>query len=59
VKNCVGCFSRRANLNFRFSEKATKVENEVEKLKEDSLDSIPSPSPLVKTQIIGWKVYSR
>ena len=34
-------FKESVNLNFRFSEKATKVENEVEKLKEDSLDSIP------------------
>ena len=29
----------------------------VEKIGEDSLDSIPSPSPSVKIQIIGGKVY--
>ena len=29
----------------------------VEKFYKDSLDSIPSPSPTVKIQIIGWKVY--
>ena len=27
----------------------------VEKIQEDSLDSIPSSSPSVKIQIIGWK----
>ena len=32
---------------------------EVEKILEDSLDSIPSPSPSVKIQIIGGKVYLR
>ena len=31
----------------------------VEKIFEDSLDSIPSPSPSVKIQIIGGKVYLR
>ena len=31
----------------------------VEKIYEDSLDLIPSPSPSVKIQIIGWKVYLR
>ena len=31
----------------------------VEKILEDSLDSIPSPSPSVKIQIIGGKVYLR
>ena len=31
----------------------------VEKIYEDSLDSIPSPSPSVKIQIIGGKVYLR
>jgi hypothetical protein len=29
----------------------------VEKIEEDRLDSIPSPSPSVKIQIIGGKVY--
>ena len=29
----------------------------VEKIQDDSLDSIPSLSPLVKIQIIGEKVY--
>ena len=29
----------------------------VEKIEEDSLDSIPSPSPSVKIQIIGGRVY--
>ena len=31
----------------------------VEKISEDSLDSIPSPSPSAKIQIIGGKVYLR
>ena len=31
----------------------------VEKIREDSLDSIPAPSNLVKIQIIGGKVYLR
>ena len=31
----------------------------VEKIREDSLDSIPSPLPTVKIQIIGGKVYLR
>jgi hypothetical protein len=31
----------------------------VERIEEDSLDSIPSPSPSVKIQIIGGKVYLR
>ena len=31
----------------------------VEKIQEDSLDSIPSPPPSVKIQIIGVKVYMR
>ena len=31
----------------------------VEKIQEDSLDSIPSPSPSVKIQIMGGKVYLR
>ena len=31
----------------------------VEKIQEDSLDSIPSPLPTVKIQIIGGKVYLR
>ena len=30
-----------------------------ETIKEDSLDSIPSPSPSVKIQIMGGKVYSK
>jgi hypothetical protein len=29
----------------------------VENIQEDSLDSIPSPPPLVKIQVIGGKVY--
>ena len=33
--------------------------SKVEKVQEDSLDLIPSPSPSVKTQIIGGKVYLR
>ena len=33
--------------------------NKVEKVLEDSLDSIPSPSTSVKIQIIGGKVYFR
>ena len=31
----------------------------VEKIEEDSLGSIPSPSPSMKIQIIGGKVYLR
>ena len=31
----------------------------VENISDDSLDSIPSPSPSVKIQIIGGKVYLR
>ena len=31
----------------------------VEKIQEDSLDLMPSPSPSVKIQIIGVKVYLR
>ena len=34
-------------------------QSKVEKILEDSLDSIPSPSPSVKNQIIGGKVYLR
>ena len=30
-----------------------------EKIEEDSLDTIPSPSPSVKIQIIGGKFYFR
>ena len=33
--------------------------SKVEKIEEDSLDSIPSPSPSVKIQFIGGKVYLR
>ena len=33
--------------------------DKVEKIQEDSLDSIPSPSPSVKIQINGGKVYLR
>ena len=33
--------------------------DKVENIEEDSLDSIPSPSPSVKIQIIGGKVYLR
>ena len=33
--------------------------SKVEKIYENSLDLIPSPSPLVKIQIIGGKVYLR
>jgi hypothetical protein len=33
--------------------------SKVENIEEDSLDSIPSPSPSVKIQIIGEKVYLR
>jgi hypothetical protein len=36
-----------------------KVENEVEKILKGSLDSIPSPSTLVKIQIMGGKVCLR
>ena len=36
-----------------------RVDSKVEKILEDSLDSIPSPSPSVKIQIIGGKVYLR
>ena len=35
------------------------VIDKVEKIQEDILDSIPSPSPSVKIQIIGGKVYLR
>jgi hypothetical protein len=31
----------------------------VEKISEDGLDLIPSPSPSVKIQIIGGKIYLR
>ena len=37
--------------------KFSKVPNKVEKIIKGSLDSIPSPSPLVKIQIMGGKVY--
>ena len=33
--------------------------SKVEQILEDSLDLIPSPSSLVKIQIMGWKVYLR
>ena len=33
-----------------------KINRKVKKFYEDSLDLIPSPSPLVKIQIIGEKV---
>ena len=33
--------------------------SKVAKILKDSLDSIPSPSPLVKIQVIGGKVYLR
>ena len=33
--------------------------NKVEKILKGSLDSIPSPSPSVKNQIMGGKVYLR
>ena len=36
-----------------------EVPGKVEKIQEDSLDLIPSPSPSVKIQIIGGKVYLR
>ena len=34
-----------------------RVDSKVEKILEDSLDSIPSPSTSMKIQIIGGKVY--
>ena len=34
-------------------------QDKVEKTKEDNLDSIPSPLPSMKIQIIGGKVYLR
>ena len=36
---------------------ATSMVSKVEKILKDHMDSIPSPSPSVKIQIIGWKVY--
>ena len=36
-----------------------KLTDKVEKIWEDSLDLIPSPSPSVKSQNIGGKVYLR
>ena len=35
------------------------LNGKVDKIKEESLDLIPSPSPTVKIQIIGRKVYLR
>ena len=35
------------------------ISGKAEKIYEDSLDSIPSPSPSVKIQIIGGKIYLR
>ena len=39
--------------------KQHKKNPKVKNILEDSLDSIPSPSPSVKIQIIGGKVYLR
>ena len=39
--------------------KMNYVYTKVEKNEEDSLDLIPSPSPSVKIQIVGRKVYLR
>ena len=49
--------TRRQNQGCRKLPKAGWVSGKVEKIQEDSLDSIPSPS--VKIQIIGGKVYWR
>ena len=38
---------------------ATSMVSKVEKILKGSLDSIPSPSPSVKIQIVGGKVYMR
>ena len=42
-----------------FFDKLFPILDKVEKILEDSLDSNPSPSPSVKIQIIGGKVYLR
>ena len=44
-------YSKYSHVEFPF-----KFFGKVEKIQEDSLDSIPSPSPSVKIQIIGEKV---
>ena len=38
---------------------ASDKPGKVKKIEEDSLDSIPSPSPSVKIQTVGGKVYLR
>ena len=47
------------NLNSNVCVTLSIILVKVEKIYEDSLDSISSPSPSVKIQIIGGKVYLR
>ena len=49
-------FNRRENHQFLIF---NKIRNKVEKILKGSLDSIPSPSPTVKIQIMGGKVCLR
>ena len=44
---------------YTLENKFRKIEIKVEKILRGSLDSIPSPSPTVKIQIFGRKVYLR
>ena len=48
-----------SNQNSNPIKEEKKYYGKVEKIWEYSLDSIPSPSPSVKIQIIGGKVYLR
>ena len=54
-KSKVGCFSKIAEITTLAAQTIQKAE----KILEDSLDSTLSPSPSVKIQIIGGKVYLR
>ena len=46
-------------LNEESSKVLGDIKGNVEKILKGSLDSIPSPSPSVKIQIVGWKVCLR
>ena len=52
-------FSRRRQFFFQISRQKVTLNFKVENILEDSLGLIPSPSPSVKIQIIGGKVYLR
>ena len=51
--------SQGAHYESTYNSEIPKVDMKVEKILEGSQDSIPSPLPSVKIQIIGGKVYLR